>query len=276
MLVSNFSYGLDFSSVLDAGKGVLDASGDFVKRKVGLEEEEEVENRLRELLKPGVELQISELTGLQPTNIKIDSVPMTDIKGLTTHGIQMGTKGMDITPDSKSSSTRKAEVDFEIDLKLDCLFVFTLKEKTANRMQIKDCKMVFEPDWSDVPKVDKNAIEELMKPGVELQISQFTGLQPTGIEITDVPVTDLQGLTSLGIQKAVEWADTADDSDDTSTKRANVDFETGLKLSCLFKFVLYDQTSNQIKIKSCQIAFEPSWFDVPEVDEVSGGHNPHQ
>ncbi len=279
LLVSNFSYSFDFSGILDAGKGILDTSTVFVKRVVNLEEDdEETENRLRELMKPGVELQISQFTGLQPTNIEIDSISMTDFKGLTSHGIQRGQEATEFTSDDTSSRTRRAYVDFEIDLKLDCWFVFTLNERTANRIKIKGCKMVFEPDWSDVPKVDKDSIEEHMKPGIELQISQFTGLQPTSIEVTSVSATDMKGLATLGIQRLseLEWLDTSANDDSTDIKTAIVDFESGLKLGCLFMFILREHTPNRIKIRSCKMVFEPSGSDVPEVDEVSGGQTPDQ
>ena len=267
-LASNFSYALDFSGVLDVGKDALKAGTGVVKRVVRLEEDEETENRLRELMKPGVELQILQLTGLQPTNIEIDSISMTDFKGLTSHGIQRSQDATEFTSDDTSSFTRRADVDFEIDLKLDCWFVFTLNERTANRIKIKACKTVFKPDWSDVPKVDKDSTEELMKSGVELQISQFTGLQPTGIEITSISATDMEGLAIFGIQKLseLEWFDTSANDDPTDIKTAIVDFETDLKLSCLFMFIHREQTPNRIKIKGCKMVFEPRGSDVPEVN----------
>ena len=269
MLVSNLGYGLDFLGILDAGKDALGASENFVKRKMRLEEGEEEEKRLRKLMKPGIELQISEFTGLQPTNIKIDSISMIDIKGLTNHSIQKGKEAGGFDSDDTSSFIRKAEVDFEVDLKLDCLFVFTLKETTANRIKIKACQMIFEPGWSDVPKVDSDSIEELMKPGIELQVSQFTGLQPTGIEVTSVSATDLKGLAIFSVQELskIEWLNTSADDDPTFTKTAIVDFENNLKLGCLFRFVHREQTLSRIKIAGCKMIFEPIGSDVPEVSE---------
>ena len=64
-----------------------------------------------------------------------------------------------LLPDSGSAFTKRAEVDFENDLKLDCLFEFVLKQ-TANQIRIQNCEMIFEEEWSPIPKIDEVSSSE--------------------------------------------------------------------------------------------------------------------
>ena len=89
--------------------------------------------------------------------------------------------------------------------------VFLLVFLVSNFSYALDSLVSFDTDFVKkfIKSGEEDSLHELMKPGVELQVSEFTGLQPTDIKIMPISALDFEGLTNIGIQKFVGHVDTA-------------------------------------------------------------------